>query len=214
MKRLKIISDFTELGSGFKIALKDLEIRGAGNLLGREQSGDILAVGFDMYVRLLDEAINNLQEEREEAAPEVYLELEYSGYLPDTYISEPMEKMEIYKKIAAITKDDEHDRVYSELVDRFGPLPDEVLSIFSISEIRIICKKLFISSLREKEGVVVVEFSKLSHLSVDRALRLIKESGKRIYLDSKRPNCLFLKTGHIGLKEKSEFIRDRLSRLL
>ena len=115
---------------------------------------------------------------------------------------------------AAITKDDEHDRVYSELVDRFGPLPDEVASIFSISEIRIICKKLFISSLREKEGVVVVEFSKLSHLSVDRVLRLIKESGERIYLESKRPNCLFLKTGHIGLKEKSEFIRDRLSRLL
>ncbi len=214
MKRLKIISDFTELGSGFKIALKDLEIRGAGNLLGREQSGDVLAVGFDMYVRLLDEAINNLQEDREESAPEVYLELEYSGYIPDTYISDPMAKMEVYKKVAAITTDDEHDRVYSELVDRFGPLPDEVLSIFSISEIRIICRKLFISSLREKGGVVVVEFSRLSHLSVDRVLRLITESGDRIYLESAKPNCLFLKTGHIGLKEKSDFIRDRLSRLL
>ncbi|HUV07977.1 MAG TPA: transcription-repair coupling factor [Spirochaetia bacterium] len=213
MKRLKIISDFTELGSGFKIALKDLEIRGAGNLLGREQSGDILAVGFDMYVRLLDDAIKNLSGNQEEQAPEVYLELEYAGYIPEGYISEPMEKMEVYKKIASITTDGEHDLIYSELVDRFGPLPDEVMSILSLSEIRIICKKLFIPSVIEKNGVVTVEFSRLSHLDVDRVLGLINESGGRVYLNNRKPNCLFLKTGNIGLKEKSEFIKDRLSRL-
>jgi transcription-repair coupling factor (superfamily II helicase) len=214
MKRLKIISDFTELGSGFKIALKDLEIRGAGNLLGREQSGDILAVGFDLYIRLLDEAIRDLQEESQELAPEVYLELEYSGYIPDSYISDPMEKMEVYKSIAAITTEEEHDRVYAGLEDRFGPLPDEALSILSISEIRVICRKLFISSLKEKGGIVTVEFSMLSRISVDRVLGLIKDSGGRVYLDSKKPACLFMKTGNIGLKEKSEFVRDRLSRLL
>ena len=213
MKRLKIISDFTELGSGFKIALKDLEIRGAGNLLGREQSGDILAVGFDMYVRLLDNAIVDLQDNREEQPPDAYLELEYSGYIPDSYIPEPMEKMEIYKKIAAITTDQEHDQVYAELEDRFGPLPDEVLSILSISEIRIICRKLFISSMKEKDGVVTVEFARISRISADRVVRLIQESGGRIYLSGRQPNCLFVKTGQIGLKEKSEFIRDRLSHL-
>jgi transcription-repair coupling factor (superfamily II helicase) len=214
LKRLKIISDFTELGSGFKIALKDLEIRGAGNMLGKEQSGDILAVGYDMYVRLLEEAIAELKEKQEDQAPEVYLELEYSGYIPDSYITEPLEKMDVYKKIAAITTDGEHDRVYSELEDRFGPLPDEVLSILSISEIRIICKKLFISTLKEKNGVVTVEFARLALISIDKVMRLLRESGGRVYLDGKRPHCLFLKTGHIGLKEKSEFIRDQLSRLL
>ena len=211
MKRLQIISDFTELGSGFKIAMKDLEIRGAGNLLGREQSGDILAVGFDLYIRLLDDAIRELKEDQGDSPPEVLLELEYSGYIPDSYIAEPMEKMEVYKKIASITTQDEHDAVYAELEDRFGPLPEEILSILSMSEIRIICRKLFVSSLRERGGIATVEFAQVSRVPVERVLRLMRESNGAVYLDSKRPNCLFVRTGSVGLKEKSEFLRDRLS---
>lgn len=214
MKRLRIISDFTELGSGFKIALKDLEIRGAGNMLGREQSGDILAVGYDMYIRLLDDAVKELKQENEEQAPDVYLELDYSGYIPDSYIKDPMIKMEVYKQIASITTDEDHDKIYFELKDRFGHVPEEVMSILSISEIRIICKKLFINSLKEKNGVVTVEFAMVSKISTDNILRLIKESGGRVYLNSRHPNCLFLQTGKIGLKEKSEFIKEHLSRLL
>ncbi len=211
MKRLRIISDFTELGSGFKIAMKDLEIRGAGNLLGREQSGDILAVGYDMYIRLLDEAIRELRQEEEDTPPEVLLELEYSGFIPDSYIPDAMEKMEVYKRIASITTQDEHDAVYAELEDRFGPLPDEVFSILSMSEIRIICRKLFVSSLRERGGLATVEFAQVSRVPVDRVLRLIRESQGSVYLDSARPNCLFLRTGSVGLKEKSEFLKDRLA---
>ncbi|MBN1410649.1 MAG: transcription-repair coupling factor [Spirochaetales bacterium] len=213
MKRLSIISDYTELGSGFKIALKDMEIRGAGNILGREQSGDIFAVGFDMYIKLLDEAIADLNDEKLEHH-EVYLELEYSGYIPDSYVDDTMEKMEVYKKMAAISTQQELDAVYSEIMDRFGPLPDEVSSILSIAEIRIICNKLFISTLKEKKGVVTCEFARLHIISVDKVLRLIKESGGSVFLDSKRPQCLFLRVQNIGLKEKSEFIRDKLSRLV
>ena len=214
MKRLRIISDFTELGSGFKIALKDLEIRGAGNVLGREQTGDILAVGYDMYIRLLDDAVSELKDKAEDRPTEVYLELEYSGYVPDSYIPDPMEKMEIYKKIASISTDEEHDLIFSQVEDRYGKIPDEVLSILSMSEIRIICKKLCIPNLKEHAGVVSVEFAKLSLISTDRVMRLITESAGRVFLNSKKPNCLFLKTGKIGLKEKSEFIKDQLSRLL
>lgn len=214
MKRLKIISDFTELGSGFKIALKDLEIRGAGNILGREQHGDILTVGYDLYIRLLDEAVAEIKQEAGEEAPEVYLELEYSGYIPDTYIAEPMEKMEVYKKISAISSRAELERTHSELEDRFGPLPDEVSSIFSIAEIRIICKKLFVSSLKEKGGIATVDFSRLSHLSVEKVLRLIKESGGKVTLNAERPNCLYIKSGKIDLKDKAEFLSERLSMLL
>ncbi len=214
MKRLRIISDYTELGSGFKIALKDLEIRGAGNLLGREQSGDILAVGFDMYVKLLDEAIAERRNAGKKEDEEVYLELEYSGFIPDSYIAEPMEKMEVYKKIAGITTEDELARLSTELADRFGPVPDEVSSILSIAEIRILCKKLSISSLREKNGIVTMEISNVAVIPVDRVLRLIKESGGSVYLDSKRPNCLFMKVKNIGLKEKSEYLRERLQRIM
>ena len=214
MKRLKIISDYTELGSGFKIALKDLEIRGAGNLLGREQHGDILAVGLDMYVKLLDEAIAERQDQGKEKTGDVFLELEYSGYVPDSYISEPVEKMEVYKKLASISNEKELEHVYAEIIDRFGPPPTEVISILSIAEIRIFCNKLAISSLKERGGIVSVEFSRVAKVSADKVVRLITESGGNIYLDNKKPNCLFFKISNIRLKEKAEYLRDTLSRII
>ncbi|WP_455382244.1 transcription-repair coupling factor [Salinispira pacifica] len=214
MKRLQVISDYTELGSGFKIALKDLEVRGAGNLLGPQQSGDILSVGFDLYLKLLDEAIRRLDENEEELPPEVYLELEYSGFIPDSYISEPIEKMEVYKRIASIVTDEELDAVFTELEDRFGPLPDEVQSLLSLAEIRIMCRKLLISSMRERKGRLEIEFSKVAAVSADKIVKVIETGGGSISLDPRRPNVLFMNTTSVGLKEKSEFIRGRLSALV
>lgn len=213
MKRLQVISDFTELGSGFKIAMKDMEIRGAGNLLGKEQSGDIYSVGFDLYLKLLEEAVQKLQDTDFVAEADVYLELDYTGFIPDSYIELAQTKMEVYKKIASIGTPDELDRVYSELQDRFGPIPDEVQSLLALSEIRIICRKLSIASLKERGGFVQLEFSKVSKVSIERLLRLIKESAGRVKLDPHRPNILILETGKIGLKEKSEFIREKLEQL-
>ena len=216
MKRLQIISDNTELGSGFKIALKDLEVRGAGNLLGKQQSGEIASVGFDMYLRLIDEAVRELEKdkEQEEEAPEVYLELTYSGFIPDTYIKDQLEKMEIYKAIAAVSSREELDRLYGEMEDRFGPIPDEVESLMSLAEIKIICKRLFISSLKERKGILEIEFAKVSIISVDKIILLIKESRGSIKLNPLKPNVLIIKTEIIGLKEKSAFLRERLMRLL
>jgi transcription-repair coupling factor (superfamily II helicase) len=211
MKRLAVISDFTELGSGFKIAMKDMEIRGAGNLLGREQSGDIYSVGFDLYLRLLEDAIRRLEDECYEAEGETLLELEYSGYIPDAYIDSAQEKMEVYKKIASIKTKEELERVYGELLDRFGPLPDEAASLLSLAEIRIICREISVSSLKERSGLVRVEFGKVSKVKVDRLVRLMQESGGKVKLDPRTPNILVLATGNIGLKEKSEFIREKLA---
>ena len=213
MKRLRIISDNTELGSGFKIALKDLEIRGAGNILGREQHGYILSVGYDLYLKMLDEAVAALSRSDREEPPEVYMDLEYSGFIPDTYIPDAMEKMEVYKKIAGISTEEEFDRVYREIEDRFGPVPDEVHSVLALAEIRVICGKLFITSIKEEKGALSIEFSRLSRISVDRVVRMVKESGGRVALDPTRPNFLVMRTGAIGLREKSEFIRERLSML-
>jgi transcription-repair coupling factor (superfamily II helicase) len=213
MKRLQVISDFTELGSGFKIAMKDMEIRGAGNLLGREQSGDIYSVGFDLYLRLLDEAVRRLEDEQYEAEPETLLELEYSGFIPDAYIDSAQEKMEVYKKIASIHTKEELERVYAELLDRFGPLPDEAASLLALAEIRIICRELSVASLREKAGIVRAEFAKVSKVKVDRLVRLMKESNGKVKLDPRQPNVVIFTTGNIGLKEKSEFIREKLAAL-
>lgn len=216
MKRLQVISDFTELGSGFKIAMKDMEIRGAGNLLGRDQSGEVYSVGFDMYVRLLNDAVNRLMTQKDYDASEnadVIMELEYTGFIPDTYIFNQQIKMEIYKKISSVTTDEEFDSVLGELNDRFGPIPEEVSSLLAIAEIKILCKKLKISSLKERQGEVRVEFRQVSNLSVDKFMKLLQKNPGTIRLNPQLPNVIFIKLGKIGLKEKSEFIREKLSQL-
>ncbi|NIZ41222.1 transcription-repair coupling factor [Entomospira entomophila] len=213
MKRLQIISDFTELGSGFKIAMKDMEVRGAGNLLGPEQSGEIQSVGFDLYLKLLDEAIRSrIQDEPDIIEP--YLELEYSGFIPDSYINSSMEKMEIYKKIAVIETAEEIESLHAELLDRFGTVPDEVYSLISLAEIRVLCRRLRISSIKERNGWAEVEFSKLQMINFAKLMRIIHESHGKLKPSPSNPAAILLETGRIGLKEKSEFIRDRLQQII
>ena len=185
-----------------------------GNLLGREQSGDIYSVGFDLYLRLLDEAIHRLEDEHYEAETETLMELEYTGFIPDSYIEGPQEKMEVYKKIAAVREKEELEHVYTELLDRFGPLPDEAASLLALAELRVLCRNLAIASLKERAGLVRVEFAKVSRMNVERLLRLIKESRGKVKLDPHAPNVLILTVGAIGLKEKSEFIREKLATLV
>ncbi len=214
MKRLQVISDFTELGSGFKIAMKDMEIRGAGNLLGRDQSGDIYSVGFDLYLRLLEEAVERLSDETYVEQHEVLLELEYSGFIPETYVSNPQTKMEIYKKIASVGSNEELSMVLAELEDRFGPIPHEVESLLSLAKIRIICKKLYIATLKERMGKVMVEFSRVSNISIEKILTLIKLGEGKVKLDPTNPNVLVFEIGKIDLEHKSNFIREKLEALV
>jgi len=213
MKRLQVISDFTELGSGFKIAMKDMEIRGAGNLLGKDQSGDVYAVGFEMYLQLLNVAIERLTNQNWHAPDEVYLELDYTGFIPDEYIPSAETKMEIYKKIASIRMSEEIEAVYAELYDRFGPVPDEVNNLLNIAKIRISCEKLSISSLKEKAGKVQIEFSQVAKVNIDKVLRLIKTSSGRVKLDPQHPDMLILQTDSLSLNEKSDFIREKLEQI-
>lgn len=215
MKRLQVISDFTELGAGFKIAMKDMEIRGAGNLLGRDQSGDVYSVGFDLYVRLLNEAVERLTSQKDyQVQNEVLMELEYTGFIPDTYVHSIQTKMEIYKKVAGVQTKEELDQMYNELEDRFGPIPDEVYSLLSLAEVRIIARKLTITNLRERKGEITVEFGRVSDINIDKLMGLIRENPGRIRLDSQHPNQIILSTGKIGLKEKSEFIKEKLEKLV
>lgn len=214
MKRLQAISDFTELGSGFKIAMKDMEIRGAGNLLGRDQSGDVYSVGFDLYVRLLTEAINKLNKEGYKEERDVLIELEYTGFIPDSYVHSIEIKMEIYKKIASVKTQSELDGLSLEIEDRFGPIPDEVYSLLSLAEIRIIARKLKIDSLKEKNGTITVKFRDVSDISLDKFMNLWKSNPEQIKPNPAKQNEFSLIAGKIGLKEKSEFIRDKLERLV
>ncbi len=215
MKRLQVISDLTELGSGFKIAMKDMEIRGAGNLLGRQQSGDIMSVGFDMYVRLLEEAvIERSNEKQEPRPPEVFLELDYSGFIPDKYIKESVEKMEVYKKIASVQSEEELAAVSHEIEDLYGPMPEEVHNLLAIADIRAMSRKLHISRIQERAGSIRLEFAYIRAINPDKVARLIVESGGNVTINQKKLNEIIIKTEAINLAEKAEFLRDRLNRLL
>ncbi len=214
MKRLKILSEHTELGSGFKIAMKDMEMRGTGNLLGREQSGQMQAVGLDMYLRILDETISKMTDSEKSIDEDVFLDLDYSGFIPDTYILDPGTKFKIYRKIAVIQKEIELKQLTSELEDRFGPIPDDVLNLLFIAEIKVLCKKLAIYQLRESKGTVRVEFSRVANIAIDRLIDMIRESSGALSIDQKHPNILTMKTDAVSLKDKSLFILEKLQRLL
>jgi transcription-repair coupling factor (superfamily II helicase) len=214
MKRLKILSEHTDLGSGFKIAMKDMEIRGAGNLLGREQSGQMSAVGLDMYLRILDEAIADLQHTQPLQEKEVFLDLDYSGYIPDSYISDPSIKFDIYKKIASISTQEDLQFLEAELDDRFGRMPEDMTNLLYIAELKILCKRLSIYHLKEKQGVVYAEFSKVADISIEKAIQLIRESSGQITIDQKHPNIMKLSTDAVSLRDKSLFMLEKLQRLL
>jgi transcription-repair coupling factor (superfamily II helicase) len=215
VKRLKIISEHTELGSGFKVAMKDMEIRGTGNLLGREQSGQLSSVGLDMYIRILDEAIRDLRKEGlKEEDKEVFLELDYTGFIPDTYIKAPSVKFDIYRKIASINNEEQLHSLSSELSDRFGPPPEEVANLLYIAQIKILCRKLSIIHLTDRKGVVTIEFGKVADLNVNKVMNLIALSNKRVWLDMRKMNIMYMKTDAVSLKDKALFLMEKLQRLL
>lgn len=141
-KRLKAIKDFGEFGSGLKIAMRDLELRGAGNILGESQSGHIDSIGYDLYMKFLEDAINRTKNEDYVPEVEVNIDLNINSYIPSDYIGSSDDKVEIYKKIAGIEDKDKYYDIIDELVDRFGDLPEPVLNIIKISLIKNEAKKL------------------------------------------------------------------------
>lgn len=213
IKRLRVLSENTGLGAGFKVAMKDMEIRGAGNILGREQSGHLEAVGLDMYMRMLEEEIERLTNTDPDKEREVLLELDYTGFIPDSYIHDPTAKFEMYKKIASVSTEGQLEGLRSELENRFGNPPEEVDNLLCIAEIKIICRRLSIFHLSESRGIVQIEFSKVSVLNPDKVISLLRLSDGRVTMDAKRMNYMKMQTGAVSLKDKALFILEQLRRL-
>jgi transcription-repair coupling factor (superfamily II helicase) len=218
MKRLRVISEYTELGSGFKIAMKDLEIRGAGNLFGSEQHGDILAVGFQLYCKLLSEAVNELAPEEAKELKgekgEVSLELKYNGYIPDSYISDHKQKIEFYKKIAGVINKEEIEDIQESLIDRFGKIPDEMMPLFDLAEIRILCKELNISDMLEQKDILEIKFNEYSKIKINELMRLINSNGSQVFLKPKASNSVFIKLKDFdSLKDKGLYIKKFLQEI-
>lgn len=201
-KRLQAIKEFAELGAGFKIAMRDLEIRGAGNLLGAQQHGHIATVGFELYCRLLEEAVEELKGGEGKALElpvDPVLELNTDAYLTGEYISDDMHKMEMYQRIAAIRTEENINDLVDELVDRFGEPPEPVMNLISVARVKNFARKIGIRSIVEKRDALEIQFTDHPHINPDAILDLKTRYPGRIALLPGPPQSIRLKTMRLGI---------------
>ena len=157
-KRLKAIKEFTEFGSGFKIAMRDLEIRGAGSLLGEIQSGHLEQVGYDTYCSLLDEVVKEMQGIKVEPELDIQIDLNVTSYISDEYIPDSSQKIEIYQNIALCKNEEDIQNVVDEIIDRFGNMPSELENLLDIARIKYLAKAQYISKIASRKTAVVFTF--------------------------------------------------------
>lgn len=175
-KRLQTIREFTEFGAGFKIALRDLEIRGAGNILGAEQHGHMEAIGYDMYCRLLEEEVLKIQHGEDfQVKEETLIDINVNAFISEKYILNQQQRMEIYKKIALITNVDEYYQIQEELEDRYGDLPKVVATLLDIALIRSIANKLGIIEIKQKSNIISFYVGKNPNINLIEFTELLKK---------------------------------------
>ena len=181
-KRLQAMKEFAELGAGFKIAMRDLEIRGAGNLLGAQQHGHIASVGFEMYCKLLEEAVERLQNGKapEEAPPEPVIDLQTEAYIDGDFIADAMHKIEIYQRIAAIRSNEEIRSLLDELIDRFGDPTEPVMHLLEVARIKNYARNLGIRAIKELPLALDIYFLPKKRMPAKGMLELANLFGKRM----------------------------------
>jgi len=182
-KRLKTIMEFTELGSGLKIAMRDLEIRGVGNILGPEQSGYIAEVGFDLYVKLLEEAVKELKGEPVEARVETRIETDISALIPGAYVEDPRQRVIFYKRLVETRKIEDVEALALEIADRYGPIPQEALSLLEFQKIRILAGPAGLDRIVVRKNSLLLEVKKGERITRE-AVERIASRGIGIELES------------------------------
>lgn len=175
-KRLRVIEEFTELGSGFKIALRDLDIRGTGNILGSEQHGHIATVGYEMYCKLLSETVKSLSGEEVEESVETRINLPVEAYLPDEYVPDSRQKVSLYKKIAGLETVGDRADLEAEMSDRYGTIPEPVEMLLEIAQLKHLCKELGVESIAAGDDQIKITFDDAkSQLDPARLIRIIRQ---------------------------------------
>ena len=194
-KRLQAIKDFTELGAGFRIAMRDLEIRGAGNLLGAQQHGHIAGIGFAAYCDLLEKTIIQMKSGQPlaEAEPDPVLEVDIDAYIPDDYIDNPRYKLELYRRFADMQYKDREDFM-DEIIDRFGNPPEQVVALWKVAIIRSLCREIKITGIVAKQAEIRITFAEHTLTDPEGIMAVIKENGPYIKFRSGSQSQLILKT--------------------
>ena len=192
-QRLTAIREFTEFGAGFRIAMRDLEIRGAGNILGPEQHGHLATVGYDMYCRLMEETLAEVQGKRVTRELETRVDLQVDAFLPGDYVSEEKQRMEMYKRIASVTTDEERADVTDELIDRYGEMPPVVNTLLDVSQLRGLCNRMGISQITRGKGGVMMRLDERYIPNPALFLQAIAETDGRLGLTARPPVSLMLR---------------------
>jgi transcription-repair coupling factor (superfamily II helicase) len=181
-RRLRVIEELTELGAGFKLALRDLEIRGAGNLLGAEQHGHIAAVGFDLYTKLLEEAVRELRGEPAAPTVEATVTVDVEALLPEAYVPEVSQRLALYKRLADCASAEEIEDLRGELVDRFGPSPPAVEALLDVVALRVRLRGLGVERLEARGGTAMITFAPSTPVTPAHILKVIRESRGAVVL--------------------------------
>lgn len=179
-KRLRAIQELTELGSAFQLALRDLEIRGAGNLLGRAQSGHIAAVGLDLYLDMLEKAVQRLQGKVEEAPPEPSLNLKVRAFIPETYVPASSQRLSLYRRLASVADPEEVEAFREEFRDRYGPLPQEVETLLRVVCLRVLARRARVVQIQSREALLVFHLDPRVPRDPGLAFRLLEAFRDRI----------------------------------
>jgi len=211
-RRLRVLEHHTELGSGYRVALRDLQLRGAGNLLGTDQSGFAQAVGLDVYQRLLQGTVRRLKGEGDpEKAAQTQIAVEGEAYLPDDYILDAEQKMHLYRRISRIEERDEVDELESELRDRFGPLPEAALRLLGSIRLKLLAHALGVEWIRVGDSTarVVFEESSVPRLAVLRDAF----ADRQLHVEVRRPQPLSLVLNKGGAEPLMETLTEALALL-
>lgn len=205
--RLKAIKEFTDLGSGYKIAMRDLQIRGAGNLLGTSQHGHIAAIGYDLYIKYLNLAIQKLRGYELKQDIDTRVDINVDAYIPDDFAPDEYVKMDLYKKIAAVENEEMKSELIDEIVDRFADVPKSIINLIDISEIRSMARELVISSINEVSGDFRIEFLNEKSINPQWIADIYAKYKNRLYINKRYMNVIRVS---IEDENKIKLIKDIL----
>ena len=189
-KRLNAIREFTEFGSGFRVAMRDLEIRGAGNLLGAEQSGFMASVGYDLYVKMIEESVRELRGDASQGDVETRVDLKVDAYLPQEYVTSDILRVEMYKRIASIRDRDSREDLIEELIDRFGDPNRPVMNLVEIAHLKALCEKLGVDNVGMKGQDMALRFAISANPDVLRLLTAVKKHERKLRMVGSNPPSL------------------------
>jgi len=208
-KRLALLQRYTELGSGFQIAMHDLEIRGAGNILGAQQSGHINAIGYEMYTELLEKTIRHMQGKDDDEKEDIEITLPIPAYIPTDYIEDQGQRLVLYRRLAGVESNEHLDEISKEMEDRYGPIPELAKNLLSIVEIRLLARKLRIESINYDGKTFAYKFGPKTPVKPETILALVKKEPKKFII--RPPVTLLLKIALTNTKEILSSARSFLS---